>query len=347
MPGKDIRGALISAFSAWLNVPEDKLQIIQRMVGMLHNASLLYVAAKFIMACSLTLMNISIDDIEDDSQLRRGQPVAHKIYGTPQTINCANYVYFLAYQELFALRSPPGLGARDVLSASDRLYSEADLDMIVTGELLNLHRGQGQDLLWRDSLICPTEEEYLAMVRNKTGGLFRIAVKLMMSCATSNADIDYVPLVDLLGVLFQIRDDYMNLQADDYASNKGFAEDLTEGKFSFPIVHGVRQQSGDRQLLSTASMHSSQPPSDRYVPDILQKRPSTPTLKIHAIKHLREKTKSFDYTLEVLRIIEEQTRAEITRLGGNSRLEVILDMLHVEHRPDRVVCAPGLYHDSS
>ena len=30
--------------------------------------------------------------------------VAHKIYGIPQTINTANYVYFLAYQELYALR---------------------------------------------------------------------------------------------------------------------------------------------------------------------------------------------------------------------------------------------------
>lgn len=63
---------------------------------------------------------------------------------------------------------------------------------------------------------------------------------------------DYVPLVDLIGVLFQIRDDYMNLQADEYATNKGFAEDLTEGKFSFPIVHGVRANPSDRQLLSTS-----------------------------------------------------------------------------------------------
>jgi hypothetical protein len=31
-------------------------------------------------------------------------PVAHKVYGVPQTINSANYVYFLAYQELFSLR---------------------------------------------------------------------------------------------------------------------------------------------------------------------------------------------------------------------------------------------------
>ena len=43
-------------------------------------------------------------DIEDSAQLHRGQPVAHCIYGIPQTINTANYVYFGAYKELAALR---------------------------------------------------------------------------------------------------------------------------------------------------------------------------------------------------------------------------------------------------
>jgi geranylgeranyl diphosphate synthase, type III len=46
--------------------------------------------------------------------------VAHKIYGIPQTINSANYVYFLAYKELFALRA---LGD-----------SRSRLDEIVNGE---------------------------------------------------------------------------------------------------------------------------------------------------------------------------------------------------------------------
>ena len=59
--------------------------------------------------------------------------------------------------------------------------------VIYTEELLNLHRGQGMDLFWRDSLTCPTEEEYLEMVNNKTGGLFRLAVKLMQ--AESNSDM--------------------------------------------------------------------------------------------------------------------------------------------------------------
>ena len=40
--------------------------------------------------------SLLIDDIEDDSTLRCGIPVAHHLYGLPLTMNAANYVYFLA-----------------------------------------------------------------------------------------------------------------------------------------------------------------------------------------------------------------------------------------------------------
>jgi hypothetical protein len=55
--------------------------------------------------------------------------VAHKIYGIPQTINTANYVYFLAFQELFPLCRSSGDGE------IQRPINYQDLDHIVTGEL--------------------------------------------------------------------------------------------------------------------------------------------------------------------------------------------------------------------
>lgn len=30
---------------------------------------------------------------------------------------------------------------------------------------MSLHRGQGMDILWRDTLRCPTEDEYVDMVK--------------------------------------------------------------------------------------------------------------------------------------------------------------------------------------
>ncbi|KAJ3709827.1 isoprenoid synthase domain-containing protein [Lentinula raphanica] len=282
-PGKDMRGRLIEAFNMWLDVPQDKITIIARIVNMLHAASLM------------------VDDIEDDSQLRRGRPVAHKVYGIPQTINTANYVYFLAFQELFTLNNS--------LTRSE----DCDLHAIVNSELLSLHRGQGLEILWRDSLTCPNEEEYIDMVNNKTGGLLRIGIKLMMACSTTKTDVDYVPLVNLIGVYFQIRDDLMNLQSPEYTTNKGFAEDLTEGKFSFPVVHSIHADQSNRQILN-----------------VLQKRPTTPTLKTYAISYLKHQTKSFAYTLDVLEKLHSQALAEISRLGGNEDLVRLMESFVVE-----------------
>lgn len=41
IPGKNVRGKLALAFNHWLNIPQEKLQIIGEIVQMLHNSSLL------------------------------------------------------------------------------------------------------------------------------------------------------------------------------------------------------------------------------------------------------------------------------------------------------------------
>lgn len=248
-PGKDIRSQLIHDFNAWLQVPPSSLSVITKVVGMLHTSSLL------------------IDDVEDSSVLRRGVPVAHSIFGTAQTINSANYVYFLALQDLTKLNNP-------------------DCSRIFVTELLNLHRGQGMDLFWRDTLTCPTEAEYLEMVGNKTGGLFRLAVKLMMAesslgththtradshdnvgptdqppsaSAQPSSVPDCVPLVSTIGLLFQVLDDYLNLQSTAYTERKGLCEDLTEGKFSFPVIHAIRTASEQVQQEQQAQARAQLP----------------------------------------------------------------------------------------
>ena len=70
----------------------------------------------------------------------------------------------------------------------------------------------------QDTLTCPTEEDYLEMVSNKTGGLFRLAVRLMQT--ESAVSIDCLLLVQLLGPVFQIVDDYKNLCSHEYGEKK-------------------------------------------------------------------------------------------------------------------------------
>lgn len=137
---------------------------------------------------------VRIDDIQDGSKLRRGEPAAHCLFGVALTINSANYAYFQAQQELNQLKDS---------SQAIRIFNE---------ELLNLHQGQGIEIHWRESFKVPTEEEYLMMVAKKTGGLFKLAVRLMQLVSTTTYDL--LPLVELVGLIFQIRDDYQNLCSD-------------------------------------------------------------------------------------------------------------------------------------
>ena len=81
---------------------------------------------------------------------------------------------------------------------------------VFSEELVNLHRGQGLELCWRDTFTVPAQDEYMLMISNKTGGLFRLALRLMMAEAPT-VKVDLFPLIDSLGSIFQIRDDYLNL----------------------------------------------------------------------------------------------------------------------------------------
>ena len=275
IPGKDIRGALIDCFNEWLQLPNDKIVNIKEIISSLHNASLL------------------VDDIEDNSKLRRGLPVAHSIFGIANTINCANYVYFLALQKC------------------NELNNKDAMNTFVL-ELLNLHRGQGQDIIWRDSVRCPSEEQYKSMVLDKTGGLFRLAVGIMQPFCTACSDYNFTNLLNSLSLYFQIRDDFLNISNVAYMQTKSFCEDLTEGKFSFPIIHAVNSNPEDTQLLN-----------------ILRQRTEDTDVKRYAVAYM-ENVGSIAYTRDILKELRKQVENEIMSLGGHSNLINLITKLDEE-----------------
>lgn len=305
LPGKDIRGTLIDCFSTWLQVPSDKLFIIKDIIRTLHNASLL------------------IDDIEDSSKLRRNFPTAHTIYGIPLTINCGNYVTFLALEKCHQLNNQESL-------------------IIFTQELLNLHRGQGLEILWREQLVCPSDDEYKAMVLDKTGGLFRLAIGLMQSCSENKTD--FRALLNLLGEFFQIRDDYINLKRPSFptvpestaasapssspsTSTQILYDDITEGKFSYPIIKALKvyKINGDNRLLN-----------------ILKLRTADTDLKDLAVT-LIEQTGAMSATVNYLHTLLRDIRSCIATLNGHPGLESLLTKLAIPLLPsDDVLVTPPL-----
>ncbi|RYN20222.1 Fusicoccadiene synthase [Alternaria tenuissima] len=215
LPSKGVRDTFIDALNIWLNVPETVVSRIKSLGNRLHAASLM------------------LDDIEDGSNLRRGQPATHTVFGIAQTINSG------CYEVLQAVSEAQELGAAEV--------------KIVFEELAELHIGQSYDLFWTYHTQCPSENEYLEMVNKKTGGLFRLLVRLLLESAdcellrvTQGADIE--ELVSCIGIQYQVRDDYQNLHSPEYSAQKGFCEDLDEGKMSFPLVHALKSCEDNAEL---------------------------------------------------------------------------------------------------
>ncbi|KAF1348454.1 geranylgeranyl pyrophosphate synthase [Delphinella strobiligena] len=273
MPGKEIRRQLMKAFNHWFRVNETSSNVIAETVGMMHNASLL------------------IDDIQDNSKLRRGLPSAHEVFGVAQTINSANYVYFEAQQHLLNLPDWP---------KAMRIFNE---------EMMNLHRGQGMELFWRDTVQPPSEEDYLQMISNKTGGLFRLILRLLQ--AMSPVNIEVSKLVDVIGLIFQILDDLKNVCDERMAAQKGFFDDLTEGKFSYPIAHVVWTNS----------------PEKDHVVDLLKLRTEDRAVKADAAMCL-ERAGSLAHTRQVIETLDKRARLLMVEVGvPNPLLEALLDKL--------------------
>lgn len=121
-----------------------------------------------------------------------------------------------------------------------------------------------------------------------------------------------VTLVNLIGLTYQIRDDYMNLQSEQYLKNKGFCEDLTEGKFSFPIIHSIRSDPSNKQILN-----------------ILKQQTKEEDVKLYAVKYMQQ-TGTFEYTRNVVQRLGRDAMDMVEALGGNEDLEAILIKMFVD-----------------
>lgn len=224
--------------------------------------------------------------------MRRGADAAHIVYGVAATINSAVYVV--------------------VLSAGLVQQLGAEAAAVWRQEMEALHLGQGMDIDWREKGKCPTEQEYLWMVVQsagslvgaqhvliftETGGLFRLVMRLLQTQATVNKRLDMSRLAGLLGQLFQVRDDYLNLTSTSLG--KSFCDDLTEGKFSLPVIHSVRSTPENSWLVDALREGRENGMSDERKKEILA---------------WIESTGSFEYTVRVLERLAEDTRNEVERI---------------------------------
>ncbi|KAI4197918.1 MAG: hypothetical protein LQ350_005621 [Teloschistes chrysophthalmus] len=302
LPSKGFRDQAIDSLNQWLKVPAKSSKMIKEVIKMLHSASLM------------------LDDLEDGSPLRRGKPSTHDVFGTAQTINSATYQYTEATALAAKLSNPACL-------------------TVFTEEMQQLYIGQSYDLYWTHNAICPSVSQYLKMVDKKTGGLFNMLTRLMLAesplirnkktSPIGNDDYDFSLFSLLLGRFFQIRDDYQNLSSADYAKQKGFAEDLDEGKYSFTLIHCIQTLESEPQRFGSGEM--------MRLRAFLMKRRTEGRLGMEVKREIlgvMRRVGSLEFTKGVLGVLWGELEGEVGRLEGvfgeeNFGLRLMLEMLKV------------------
>jgi geranylgeranyl diphosphate synthase type I len=163
------------------------------------------------------------DDLEDGDTLRRGRPTLWTVIGAPQAINAGDALFAIARGLLVTAPLPAG----DLVDVMAR-YDAA---------CLALAEGQYLDIAFEQrSVVQP--DEYVAMVRRKTGALLGLAAALGARCgggddATAEALMRYGEAV---GVAFQMQDDVLGLWGVPGVTGKPAGADLMRGKKSLPVI---------------------------------------------------------------------------------------------------------------
>ena len=149
----------------------------------------------------------------------------------------------------------------------------------------------------------------------------------MQAFASQNKGTDFEPLVNNLGLYFQIRDDLINLADEEYFKSKSFCEDLTEGKFSYPIIHCIR--SGDDGSINNSEGDFPKSSRGNQLLSILKQRTEDVDVKRYAQKLMFE-AGSLHYTREKCTLLKKEIVQQIQDLGGNEPLLKVIEMLDVQ-----------------
>jgi geranylgeranyl diphosphate synthase type II len=168
------------------------------------------------------------DDVEDDSETRRGRPALHRLAGVPVAINVGDAMHVAMWRLLIEGHVVHRAGVLSEFLAMIERTAE----------------GQHLDLAWVAAHRFDVDEDaYLDMVRRKTATYTVVSpLRLGALLAGRAPDARFGPAGETLGAAFQIRDDVLNLLPDDQGRyGKEFAGDLFEGKRTLVLARAFER----------------------------------------------------------------------------------------------------------
>ena len=212
---------------------------------------------------NFTLMH---DDIMDSAPIRRGSATVHNKWNTNTAILSGDAMMILAYQALESYKDP-------LFRKLNSLFSKTAIEVC---------KGQQYDLDFETQLEV-TQGDYLEMIRLKTAVLVGCSLEMGALIGGSN-QADSKNLYDfgvLLGIAFQIQDDYLDAYANSESFGKQLSGDIIENKKTI-LYHQAMENGSSKEKTTLRNWFST---------EVKEKDVSK---KINAVKSLFDKTGASD-----------------------------------------------------
>ena len=176
------------------------------------------------------------DDIMDKDDMRRGMPSVHKVWGEDLAILAGDTLFSKAFE---------------IIITSKGTTSEQNNKALATvaDACVKICEGQALDMGFEERFDVD-EEEYMEMIFKKTGALIAAATKAgaIMGGASDEIIEAMYEYGRLIGLAFQIQDDYLDIAADEETLGKPIGSDIAKGKMTIIAIRGVAGDESGRFL---------------------------------------------------------------------------------------------------
>ena len=232
--GKRVRPLLVYASGELVGAAEDALDPVAAAVELIHAYSLVH------------------DDLPamDDDDLRRGRPTTHRQFDEATAILAGDALQALAFE---VLATDPKLAARPPMQVKMLawLTRAAGPAGMVGGQALDM-AAEGQRI----------DERGLERIhRGKTGALIRASI--MMPSELGDLREEQRANLDVfardIGLVFQIRDDLLEVEQDTKTLGKNAGSDSGNDKSTYPStlgIEGARRRAAETQQRAVGALRT-------------------------------------------------------------------------------------------
>ena len=193
------------------------------------------------------------DDIMDNDDMRRGMPSVHKVWGEDVAILAGDTLFSKAFEIILS-------------SESSNCEQKNKTLATVADACVKICEGQASDMEFEDRFDV-SQDEYMDMIFKKTSALIAAATKAgaIMGGARDEVIDAMYEYGRLIGLAFQIQDDYLDLASDEETLGKPIGSDIAKGKMTIIAIKGLASDESGELLEILKNDNNSQDDIDKAI----------------------------------------------------------------------------------